>query len=100
MSTYETEQVEIKEQVFVGKKGERLTVTRSLLILESAKELALIDLGSIAGFFCEKRGKYYKVRISSQSDDDPTHIKGSGYLLILKAEDTKKLFAVLKAFRN
>ncbi len=99
MENPEIETIELKTYVFVGKKGERLTITQSQLVLETAKEILLINLRSIASFFCEKRGKFYKIRISSRSDADFVDVKSARSLLLLKAEDTRKLMFILKSIK-
>lgn len=100
MSNQESQMSEQKEYVFAGKRGERLTISPSQLLFETKREILLINLRSIPSFFCEKSGRYYKIRISSRSDSDITNLKSMRSLMLLKAEDTKKLLAVLKIYRT
>lgn len=97
MDNVETEIIDSEQHVFIGKHGERLTVLKSQLMLETAKGILLINLRSVASFFCKKQGKFYKICFSSRSDADFADIKSVRSLLLLKAEDTQKLMSVLKS---
>lgn len=90
---------ETNEFIFTGKYGERLTVTKSQLLLESATEILLLSLRSIPGFFCEKHGKYYRVRISARCDSDLATLRSGRCLITLRLEETAKLMGILKSLR-
>ena len=99
MENYETETLEVNESVFIGKRGEKLSITDSHLMLESPKELLLIHLSSIS-FHCEKHGKWYHVRIATGDNVDLADLKSSRCLIILKADETRRLMGILRASRN
>ncbi len=99
MNYYETETTEPNEHVFIGKRGERLTITESQLVLETAKRVLIINLKLIVSFICEKHGKYFKIHICSRRDVDFADVKVARNLLLLKAEDTEKLTKILKSIR-
>lgn len=95
-NTYICEQErEAARPTFIGKNGEGLTITNCYLVLERAKGTFLINLDFI-GLIFRKRGRYYKVYLSTRKDADVLDWKTASYLLHLKSEDTKKLIEILK----
>ena len=96
---YEEHNDERNEFIFKGKKGANLTVTKKQLLLENSKEILLIPLESVSGFFCEKRGKYYRVRISARCDLDLVSLRYIRCLITLSLEETKKLIKILQSIR-
>lgn len=90
---------ETNEFIFTGKYGERLTVTKNQLLLESKKEILLISQRSVPGFFCEKYGKYYRIRISARCDSDLVSLRSGRCLITLRLDETVKLMRTLKSLR-
>lgn len=99
MDFWETGSTDSNELYFVGKKGKRVTIIDSQIVIESTKDILLINLKSIAGFYCEKHGKFFKIRISSRSDADFSDVTASRGLISLSAEDTQKFLQIIKSKR-
>lgn len=88
----------VQNREFIGKKGERLVISDGTFTLSTKTSIYVLRLSLIAGVYCEKRRSYYEVRIFADVQNTVSAAARSARCLItLKAEDTKRLIAVLQA---
>lgn len=88
--------IEVTEEVFIGKKRTSIIIDCNTIMLRSSKEIIIVPLRSVAGLFCEKKGKYYLVRVSSQCDTDESSLNLQKRAIYLSADDTSKLINIFK----
>lgn len=89
---------EKNSMVFTGKKKTSITIDYNTITLRTSKETVVAPLRSVAGLFCEKKGKHYLIRVSSRCDVDVPSLKLQKRAVYLSAGDTSKLITIFKNF--